>query len=104
MHLGAIDSTKSLGRGLSALPLPPLPQLVARTMLPMTVAARCFLLPPLALARFPHAGARASDWASWGRHQTVRDALLPALRAFVQWGFLVPMACFYKLDGKRLSG
>src|SRR5919106_4306737 len=70
-------------------------------MIPVT---RRFRLPPVRLARSPHAGALASDSAFWGRHQIVRDALLPALRAFVQWVSLVPMPCFYKLDGKRSSG
>src|ERR1043166_2767535 len=68
----------------------------------MILVTRRFRHP--SLARSPHAGARASDSAFWGRHQIVRDALLPALRAFVQWVFLVPTACFYRLDGKRLSG
>src|SRR6476659_10418121 len=70
----------------------------------MTVETRRFRPPPLPLARSRHVVARASDSAFWGRHQIVRDALLPAPRAFVQWVSLVPMACFYKLDGKRLSG
>src|SRR4029077_18802383 len=68
-----------------------------------TVVNRRFLLPPR-LARSPRAGALASDSAFWGRHQIVCDALLPAPRAFVQWVSLVPTPCFYRLDGKRLSG
>src|SRR5712671_5649921 len=70
----------------------------------MILVTRPFCLRPLQLARSRHGGARASDSAFWGRHQILRDALLPAPRAFLQWVFLVPMACFYKLDGKRLSG
>src|SRR6266850_4288843 len=101
---GVFGSTKSPGRARSTLPVPPPLLLVARTLLPMTFVTRPFRLPSLQLARSPHAGALASDSAFWCRRQIVRDALLPAPRAFVQWVFLVPMACFYKLDGKRLSG
>src|SRR5258707_124374 len=86
------------------LPVPPLLSLVARILLPMTVVTRRFLPPRLPLAQSPHAVAHASDSASWDRHQISRDALLPALRAFVRWVSLVPMPCFYLLDGKRLSG
>src|SRR5215475_5673166 len=70
----------------------------------MTLVIRGFRLLLLPLARSPHAGVRASDSAFSGRHQIVRDALLQAPRAFVQWVSLVPMPCFYKLDGKPLSG
>src|SRR5262245_33706870 len=70
----------------------------------MTVGTRRFRLQPLPLARFLHAGALALDSTFWGRHQILRDALLRAPRAFVQWVSLVPRPCFYKLDGKRLSG
>src|SRR5438874_12952169 len=70
----------------------------------MTFVTRPFRLPPLPLSRSPLAGALASDSAFWGRHQILRDALLPAPRAFVQWVFLVRIPCFYTLDGKRLSG
>src|SRR6478609_4114288 len=70
----------------------------------MTVETRRFRPPPLPSARSAHAGALASDSAFWGRHQIVRDALLPAPRAFVPWVSLVPIPCFYLLDGKRLSG
>src|SRR6188472_3005035 len=73
------------------LPVPPPLLLVARTLLPMTLATRLFRHPPLPLARSPHAGAPASDSAFWGRHQILRDALLPAPRAFVPWVSLVPM-------------
>src|SRR5262245_284658 len=70
----------------------------------MTAGALHFLFPPLPLARSPHAGALASDSAFGDCRQILPDALLPALRAFVQSVSWVPMACFYKLDGKRLSG
>src|SRR6516164_431485 len=70
----------------------------------MTVETGRFRLQPLQLARSLRAGALASDSTFWGRHQILRDALSPAPRAFVQWVFLVPMPCFYKLDGKQFSG
>src|SRR5712672_543643 len=97
-------STKPPGRARSTLPVPPPLLLVARTLLPMTFVTRPFRPPSLQLARSPHAGALASDSAFWRRHQILRDALLPAPRAFVPWVSLVPVAWFYKLDGKRLSG
>src|SRR5215472_12063554 len=100
----AIGSTKSRGLARSMSPAPPPLSLAARTLLSMTFATlRPFPHRSFPFARSPHAGARASDWAFSGRHQTVRDALLPAPRGFVQWVFLVPIPCFYKLDGKRLS-
>ena len=68
-------------------------------------AFRAFnLVSRLPLSQSPHGVAHASDSASWDRHRILRDALLPALRAFVRWVSLVPMPCFYLLDGKRLSG
>src|SRR5213079_907820 len=101
---GVIGPTKSRRRALSALPVPPPLSHVAKILLPMTVVTRPFGLPPLPLARSPRAGALASDSAFWRRHRILRDALLPAPRAFLQWVSLVPMPWFYKLDGKRLSG
>src|SRR5215472_9131532 len=104
LQLDGIGSTKSRGLAQSMLPVPPPLSVVARTLLSMTLAIpRPFPHRSFPFARSPHAGARASDWAFSGRHQTVRDALLPAPRGFVQWVFLVPIPCFYKLDGKRLS-
>src|SRR4030095_1545623 len=70
----------------------------------MTIVIRPSRLPPPPLSQSPHATALASGSAFWGRRQIVRVAPLPALRAFVQWVSLVPTPCFYKLDGKRLSG
>src|SRR5262245_55483771 len=61
------------------------------------------LVPPLQLARFPHAGALASDSAFCGPNQIVHDALSPVPRASVRWVLVVRRPCFYKLDGKRLS-
>src|SRR6476659_960287 len=101
---GVFDSTKSSGQARSTLPVPPPLLLVARTLLPMILVTRPFRLPPLPFARSPHAGALASDSAFWGRDRILRDALWPAPRAFVPWVSLVPVPCFYKLDGKRLSG
>src|SRR5262249_51673119 len=102
LRQGVIGSTKSRGPAPTALPMPPPPSVAARTLLSMTVATRHFRFPPFLLARSPHEVAPASDSAFWGRHQIVRDALLPAPRAFVPWVSLVPMPCFYLLDGKRL--
>src|SRR5215470_2014644 len=86
------------------LPEPPPPSVEAKTSLSMRVVSRFFHLPSLPIARFPHEAARASDSAFWRRHRIVRGALLPAPRASVPWVSLVPMPCFYLLDGKQLSG
>src|SRR5215472_15720545 len=103
-QLDVIGSTKSQGRAQSMLPGPPPPSVVARTLLSMTVVPRRFRLPPHPLAQSLHEVVHASDSAFWGRQKIVRDALLPAPRASVQWVSLVPMPCFYLLDGKLLSG